>query len=208
MAGVSGLYAILDTDALAKRNCPLPTAAQAMLAGGASLLQIRHKGYWSRAAFEEAESIAEACRGHNARLIINDRADLALLLEAGVHVGQDDLFPRLARPPFVGLSTHNPEQIEAAAREPVDYVAIGPIFGTLNKLNPSPVVGVDRFREWRQLTAHPVVAIGGITRHNARAVLEAGADAVAVIGDLLPEVCTAAALQARTEEWLRVVSAF
>jgi len=204
------LYPILDTASLEERNCLVETAAAAMLAGGASLLQLRHKGAWSRAMLEVAEHLRDLCRRLGAGFIVDDRADVALLLDAGVHVGQDDLAPadarRLIGPQrWLGFSTHNADQLRAAATEPADYLALGPIFETGSKQKPDPVVGLEGLRAWRPLTPRPLVAIGGITRSNARAVLEAGADSVAVIGDLLPTPCTAHSLRERMEEWQQLL---
>jgi len=208
---VNRVYPILDTAALARWGCPLGTAAAAFLSAGADILQIRHKGHWSREFFREAEGVAELCEHAGALLIVNDRADFAMLLHAGLHVGQDDLPPVAARrlignERMLGFSTHNAEQLEAAVREPVSYVALGPIFLTPSKDQPDPEVGLARLRLWRGLAPqHPLVAIGGITRANALSVLDAGADSVAVIGDLLPEECTELNLARRFEEWLRLV---
>ena len=209
-------YPIVDTDSLMRRDCDPVTAAQAMIEGGAGLLQFRHKGPYSRAAFSQATRIAKLCRDAGTLLIIDDRADVALLLDAGVHVGQDDLAPGDARKllgpsRIVGLSTHGPAQFAAGLSEPVDYLAIGPIFATTSKGNPDPVVGVDGIRAVARDRRHgparlPLVAIGGITRANAREVLEAGADSVAVIHDILPDNCTFQALRERTEEWQRLVT--
>ncbi len=124
---------------------------------------------------------------------MNDRADLCLAAGCdGVHVGQDDLSPEAARVivgnrRWVGVSTHNPEQVKVAAAAPVDYVAIGPVFVTGSKQNPDPVVGLEGVRLARSLTSKQLVAIGGITRATARSLIESGADCVAVIGDLLEE---------------------
>ena len=142
------LYPIVDTAALARLNCPTEVAAQAMLAGGARILQFRHKGHYSRHTFDTAERIAELCRNEGVLFIIDDRADIALLLKAGLHVGQDDLPPEEARKllgpqSILGFSTHNARQLEEAAGEPVDYLAIGPVFGTTTKENPDPPLGVD-----------------------------------------------------------------
>jgi thiamine-phosphate pyrophosphorylase len=202
------LYPILDTALLEARGCPLETAAGAMLEAGAGILQIRHKGHWSRDRYERSERVARLCRQVSVPLIIDDCADIALLLDAGLHVGQDDLPPedarRLIGPEAVlGYSTHNSEQLAAAAQEPVSYLAIGPVFATRSKLNPDPVVGILRLRQWRALTDKPLVAIGGITRENAPSVLDAGADSLAVIGDLLPPDCTAHAIRERFEQWRR-----
>ncbi len=106
---------------------------------------------------------------------------------------------------MLGYSTHNAGQLVAAEAEPATYLALGPIFATATKENPDPVVGLDELALLRRLTQRPLVAIGGITRQNARAVLNAGADSVAVIGDLLPESLTEESLRQRIEEWLRLV---
>jgi thiamine-phosphate pyrophosphorylase len=200
------IYPILDTQSLAANACEPETAARAWLDGGARILQFRHKGQWTRSVFEQAERVAGQCRERGAIFVINDRADVALLLGAGLHVGQDDLAPGDARKlmgaeALLGYSTHNPHQLDTAAAEPVDYAAIGPIFGTASKQNPDPVVGLDELRRCRARCVRPLVAIGGITRETARAVFAAGADAVAVIGDLIPENCTSAELRRRMEEW-------
>ncbi len=205
------LYPILDTGALAQRYCSLSVAAAAFLSAGASLLQIRHKQHWSREIFAEAQAVAELCHKHGAQLIVNDRADFALLLDAGLHVGQEDLPPADARrliggERFLGFSTHNAGQLAAAADQPATYVALGPIFGTWNKENPDPEVGLANLSAWRPLVRQPLVAIGGITRANALAVLDAGADSLAVIGDLLPAICTDSTLRERYESWQRLLN--
>ena len=107
---------------------------------------------------------------------------------------------------IIGFSTHNAGQLRAADREPVDYLAIGPNFATGSKQNPDPLVGLDRLRTLRALTQKPLVAIGGITRDTARSVLEAGADSVAIIGDLYPQPRTKSSLRVRAEEWLAICS--
>jgi thiamine-phosphate pyrophosphorylase len=143
---------------------------------------------------------------------VNDRADFALLLDAGLHLGQDDLPPRDARRltgdnVTIGFSSHNVSQLCAAGGEPVDYVALGPIFATASKRNPDPVTGVEEVRRCRPLIEKPLVAIGGITQENALEVLRAGADSVAVIGGLLPQAGGARALRERMEEWQTLVKA-
>ncbi len=202
------VYPILDSEALARRGIALETAAAALLEGGAGILQIRHKGHWSRGVYASAKRIAILCREAGADFVVNDRADFALLLDAGLHIGQDDLAPRDARKLMgadaaIGFSSHNVEQLCAAGGEPVDYVALGPIFGTASKLNPDPVVGVEELRRCRALMEKPLVAIGGITLENARAVWQAGADSVAVIAGLMPEpsVQPARGLRERMERW-------
>ena len=200
------VYPILDTQSLEARACDPETATLAWLDAGTRILQFRHKRQWTRPVFDQAEQIASACRERGAVLVINDRADVAKLLGAGLHLGQDDLAPGDARrllgaEAFLGYSTHNLQQIDAAAAEPVSYVAFGPVFSTASKENPDPVVGLDELRACRARCDRPLVAIGGITRQNVAAVFAAGADSVAVIGDLLPEDCSVANLRRRMEEW-------
>ena len=204
------VYPILDTESLERRDIALETAAAAFLDGGAGILQIRHKGHWSRGFFESASTVARLCREAGAALVVNDRADFALLLEAGLHVGQDDLPPRDARhlmgpDAAIGFSSHNVAQLCAAGGEPVDYVALGPVFATASKLNPDPVTGVEEVRRCRSLIEKPLVAIGGITQENAVDVLRAGADSVAVIAGLLPDRGTAHSLRERMEQWQQLV---
>lgn len=181
------------------------TNARILLEAGARILQYRNKDFFSRAAFEEAGRIADLCRQAGALFVINDRADVAKLLDAALHLGQDDLAPSDARkilppPAIIGFSTHNEQQLRAGDSEPVDYLAIGPIFGTQSKVNSDPVVGLDRLRALRRLTQKPLVAIGGITRDLAPQVFAAGADSVAVIGDLH----SAPSLRERAEEWIAI----
>jgi thiamine-phosphate pyrophosphorylase len=206
------VYPILDSESLEHRGIAPVVTAAAFLEGGAGILQLRHKGHWSRDFFETARQIARLCREAGATFVVNDRADFAMLLEAGLHVGQDDLPPRDARRLMgadapIGFSSHNPLQLCAAGGEPVDYVALGPVFATASKRNPDPVVGVEEVRRCRALVEKPLVAIGGITRENAAEVLHAGADSLAVIGGLLPDNATARALRERMEEWQRLVKA-
>jgi thiamine-phosphate pyrophosphorylase len=160
--------------------------------GGASLVQLREKHLSPREFYREAGAALEVARARGVRLIVNDRADIALALGAdGVHLGQDDLAPEAARAllgpeAVVGFSTHSVEQAVEAARRPVSYVAIGPVFATASKENPDPAVGLEGVRRVRAAVPRlPLVAIGGITRENARSVLDAGADSVAVISALL-----------------------
>lgn len=203
------LYPILDTASLARRGRQPIFFAEAVLEAGARILQLRHKGHFSRQMFETAQTLAVLCAGAGARLVVNDRADIAALLDAGLHLGQDDLPPALARrvlgaQRLLGFSTHNAGQLSQADREPADYLAIGPIFATGSKERPDPQVGLENLPALRRLTRKPLVAIGGITRDTAQAVLRAGADSVAVIGDLLPDEITKATVRERTEEWIRL----
>jgi thiamine-phosphate pyrophosphorylase len=205
------VYPILDTESLETRGLTLESAAAALLEGGAGILQIRHKGHWSRQVFESAGRVAQLCREAGAWFVVDDRADFAMLLEAGLHVGQDDLAPRDARllmgeQAVIGFSSHNAGQLSAAEAEPVDYVAIGPVYATRSKRNPDAVLGVDAVRRCRGPISKPLVGIGGITRANALDVLSAGADSVAVIADLLPQNATPRSLRERMEEWKRLVT--
>ena len=164
-----------------------------LAAGGAGLVQLREKHAAPREFYREAAEAAAVARALGILLIVNDRADIALACGAhGLHLGQDDLDPAAARrlvgdALLVGYSTHNVEQAIEAARLPVDYVAIGPVFGTRTKANPDPAVGLAGVARVRAaLPARlPLVAIGGITRESAPSVLAAGADSVAVVSALL-----------------------
>jgi thiamine-phosphate pyrophosphorylase len=204
------VYPILDTGSLEARGFSLERAAAAFLEGGAEILQLRHKEHWSRAVFDAAREIARMCREAGALFMVDDRADIAMLLEAGLHVGQDDLPPRDARrlmgaDAVIGFSSHNAPQVCAAGGEPVSYVAFGPVFPTASKRNPDPATGIETVKACRALVDKPLVAIGGITRETARAVLAAGADSVAVIGDLLPAGLSSQSLRERMEEWQQLV---
>jgi thiamine-phosphate pyrophosphorylase len=209
-------YPILDTEVAARHGVDLVFAAEKILEGGAKILQFRHKGFFSRDVFATLERVGSLCRAADAMFVVNDRADLAVLTGAALHLGQDDLTPAAARrvtgsATIIGFSTHNEGQLRAAAAgrsghlagDLADYLALGPIFGTASKQNPDPTVGLDELKRLRALADRPLVAIGGITRENARAVLAAGADAVAVIGDLFPvHPSLDGNLRARTEEWI------
>ena len=175
-------------------------------AGGATFLQLREKHLAPREFYREAEEALRVARSLGVRLIINDRVDIALALRAGgVHLGQDDLPPAAARAilgdqAIIGFSTHSVEQASVAARLPVDYLAIGPIFPTLSKENPEPVVGLEGLRRVREITGDiPLVAIGGIRLEHIPDVLKAGADSVAVINLLLNQP---AEIESRTREIL------
>ena len=206
---VSRLYAILDASCFSRTE-DLAVCAEELVAGGCTLLQYRNKNGNARVMLEQARELRKRLRaGVPApgvpKLIMNDRADLCLAAEFdGVHVGQDDLSPesvrRIIGPDlWLGVSTHNPEQLQIADRTSADYLAIGPVFSTSSKENPDPVVGLEGVRRARQLTRKPLVAIGGITRANAASVIEAGADSVAVISDLIREPRKSA------EEFLRIL---
>jgi thiamine-phosphate pyrophosphorylase len=183
------LYAIVDSSCFSGTEAICEFAKQLMDAG-VTLLQYRNKSGNARRILQEARCLKQAV-GSGAKLIMNDRADLCLLAEYdGVHVGQEDVSPEMARKVigpdlWLGVSTHNPSQITEAAKGPADYLAIGPVFATASKTKPDPVVGLEGVRYARSLTSKPLVAIGGITRAHARDVVRAGADCIAVIADLL-----------------------
>ncbi|WP_348269397.1 thiamine phosphate synthase [Edaphobacter paludis] len=191
--GLPKLYPILDAGLLAARGHDLRWAADQLKKAGVELLQYRDKAGSPQSVLQNAAAIREAFAGAACRLILNDRADLAVLASwDGVHVGQGDLLPEDARrvvgaQRWVGVSTHNDEQVQRADASSADYVAVGPVFATGTKLDAEPVIGLDGLRRARVLTTKPIVAIGGITRANARSVIEAGADSVAVISALFVE---------------------
>lgn len=179
------LYAITDA-----RLCGLSHAEQveAFCKGGASLIQLRDKQLSSALLYEQGKEALKIARRFQATLLINDRADIAAAVGAdGVHVGQNDLPPEavrkvLGKKAIVGLSTHNLEQARQALLSNVDYIAVGPIFPTSTKADHEPVVGLDQLREISRICrGMPLVAIGAVTSQNCRAVLDAGADAVAMI---------------------------
>jgi thiamine-phosphate pyrophosphorylase len=202
------VYAILDGPVLRARGVALAAAARSLLEGGIRLLQIRWKDNWTQAVYDEAIRIRDLSTDAGATLVVNDRADIAMLLNAGVHVGQDDLPPALVRnlmgtSAYIGYSTHNEQQFRAALTEPTDYVALGPIYGTASKINPDPVVGIDELKRLKTLSAKPVVAIGGITLERAPEAWSAGADSVAIIGDLYAPGCTPESIRHRASEWAK-----
>jgi thiamine-phosphate pyrophosphorylase len=196
-------YPILDS-ACFPNSAALFIAAEELVAAGCTLLQYRNKSGDARRMLDEARELRVRL-GPTVKLIMNDRADLALAAEfEGVHVGQEDLSAEGVRQVigaarWLGVSTHNPEQLAEADRTSADYLAIGPVFATASKANPDPVVGLEGVRRARELTHKPLVAIGGITRWNARSVIEAGADSVAVISDLIRDPRKSA------EEFLRAL---
>jgi thiamine-phosphate pyrophosphorylase len=162
-----------------------------LAAGGASLIQLREKRASPREFYMAAREVMAAARTLGIQIIINDRADIAIAVKAdGVHLGQADLPPEKARQllghsRIIGFSTHTLEQALAADSVPVDYVAIGPIFLTSTKERPDPLVALETIGEVRRRISKPLVAIGGITLHTSQSVIDAGADSVAVVSDLL-----------------------
>lgn len=198
---LSRLYSIVDPALLlgvGDQASRVAAFARELVNGGATLIQYRNKSDSGRQMLSDARELRRAV-GSQIRLIMNDRADLCLAAGFdGVHVGQEDLSPEGARAVvgdrlWVGVSTHSVEQVRQADQTPADYIAIGPVFPTLSKQNPDPVIGLEGVRAARAATGKPLVAIGGITRVNAASVIEAGADSVAVISDLVHDAANSVA---------------
>lgn len=183
------LYTIADT--LGRSDLSFVELAHKLCAGGARVLQLRVKQVSSRAFLAIAREVRDICRQYDCLLIINDRADIALAVNAdGVHVGQEDMPLAAARKvlgpdKIIGVSTHDSEQALLAERGGADYIGFGPLFGTNTKATGYTARGLDQLREIRALVRLPVVAIGGITTERAASALAAGADAVAMISDLV-----------------------
>ena len=182
------LYVILDAALL---KIPAKECAKSLVDAGVRLIQYRNTRASGCELFETSRELAEYLNPIGVHFIVNDRADVAVLAGAGgVHVGQDDLGVEQARRvvgegKWVGISTHNAGQFRSALETSADYIAVGPIFATGSKENPDPVVGVGFVRETRAMTDRPIVAIGGITLERAAEVIEAGADSMAIISDIL-----------------------
>jgi len=198
-------YPIIDTAVLAPTVFSPIRVAEDAIAAGAKILQYRHKDKWTQEEFDEARTIASLCLEAGVLFVVNDRADFAQLLGAGLHIGQDDLPPPAARrvvpQAVIGFSTHNAAQLKLAAGAPVDYLSLGPIFATKSKERPDPVVGLEGLKALRPLTSKPLVAIGGITLAHAAEVLAAGADSVAIISGILPEEQDHGLLRQKLSEW-------
>lgn len=203
MISLPRLYAIVDSSAH-QSTADLVAYAEELATAGCTLLQYRNKSHNARVMLEQAREL-KTHLGESVRLIMNDRADLCLAADFdGVHVGQDDLSAESVRKImgpelWLGVSTHNPKQLSEADLTSADYLAIGPVFSTSSKEKPDPVVGLEGVRWARELTRKPLVAIGGVSRANAASVIEAGADSVAVISDLLRDPRKSA------EEFFRVL---
>ena len=186
--GGSRLYPITDPDI---SGLSYEDQIRQLAAAGAKVVQLRDKTSSPINFYSKAEAAIRVARQHGLKVIVNDRVDIALAVNAdGVHVGQDDLPPAAARKllgpdAILGFSTHNPAQARDAIRLPIDYIAIGPIFSTVSKRAAEPRVGLETLKLVRNIAGQiPLVAIGGITLENRNAVFAAGADAVAVIGDI------------------------
>ena len=187
------LYPIVDDGFLAGRGLAVERFARELKAAGVGLIQYRNKTGAPQEVLRVAALICDAMADSGCRLILNDRADLAVIAGwDGVHVGQEDLSPADARrvmgaERWVGVSTHTEEQVRLAELSCADYVAVGPVFATRTKLDAEPVIGLAGVALARTLTKKPIVAIGGVTRANAGSVIDAGADSVAVISALIAE---------------------
>jgi thiamine-phosphate pyrophosphorylase len=185
------LYPIADAELSSQAQISLENFLGELYAAGIRIIQYRDKTA-SPAAFLTTARALRSSLSADAKLIINDRADICALSNCdGLHIGQHDLSPAGARrvigtQRILGISTHNPAQLELANATDADYIAIGPVFRTTSKANPDPVIGLDGIRLARALTSKPLVAIGGITPANARSVIDAGADSIAVISALIP----------------------
>jgi len=191
---MSPLMAIVDADIARRIGWTVADLAAAFIDGGATLLQLRAKSAPSGEFLDAAAAIAARAHRSGARLVINDRADIARLSGAdGLHIGQEDLAAPLVRgllgaDAIIGLSTHTDTQLQAALAAPVDYVATGPVFGTTTKSTGYDSIGLESVRRGAALargSGRPLVAIGGITLETAPDVLRAGASTVAVITDLV-----------------------
>jgi thiamine-phosphate pyrophosphorylase len=181
------LYVILDATLL---TISAIDCARELAETGVRLMQYRHKHAPAAEMLKVSKQLASTLQPQGITFIVNDRPDVAAMAYAsGVHVGQDDLGVEATRSlvgeKIIGISTHNLEQFQRAVPSSADYIAVGPIFATSSKANPDPVVGTELIRRVRGLTDKPIVAIGGIKLENAAAVIEAGADSVAVISDVL-----------------------
>ena len=181
-----------------------------LIAGGAKIIQLREKFAAPKDFFAEAKEALKIARKNDVKIIINDRVDIALALGAdGVHLGQNDLPPEHARKilgekAIIGFSTHNLRQAVEAVKLPVNYIAIGPVFPTKTKANPDEIVGIEAVKKAREAVGNfPLVAIGGITLENFLEVIEAGADSVAVIGDLFSDADKITAKMQRFQNRIR-----
>jgi thiamine-phosphate pyrophosphorylase len=203
MIALPKIYPIVDSGVLPDTE-RLSAFCEHLLDAGCAILQYRNKGSSTAQVLTQARELRRRL-STSVKLIMNDRADLCIAAGFdGVHLGQDDLSPESARKVIgrnrgLGISTHDSEQVAEADQTSADYIAVGPVFATTSKQNPDPIIGLDGVRRARALTRKPLVAIGGITRSNCRSVIDAGADSVAVISDLILEPRKSA------EEFLRIL---
>jgi len=207
-AALAPLYAILDVDLTRARGWAPLDLLDAWLDAGVRLVQLRAKSLPFGPMLDLADAVIARARAAGGTVIVNDRADVARLSDAdGVHLGQTDLGAAAVRQMIgagrlIGLSTHTAAQVDAGLLQPIDYLAIGPVFATGSKAQPDPVVGLEGVRlAVQRAGARPVVAIGGITLTRAREVLDSGAASVAVISDLLTDDP-----RARARAWVALIS--
>lgn len=183
------IYPITDTNLTGLTHAE---QVEKLIKGGAKFIQLREKYASAFDFYKAAEESLKIARKYNVKIIINDRVDIALTLNAdGVHLGQDDLPPEkvreiLGKKAIIGFSTHNLKQAIEAKKKPIDYIAVGPVFATKTKENPDEVVGIDKLKSIRkELEGIPLVAIGGINYKNYRSVLDCGVDSAAIISGIL-----------------------
>lgn len=208
------LYPILDAGILSAdpeaRRGELLRLTRRVVDAGVTILQYRNKLGSDEQVLEDARWVRDGA-GPDPTLILNDRVHLVERVGFdGAHVGQGDMDPAEARrilgpKRVLGISTHNPEQLAMADKAPVDYIAVGPVFTTSSKENPDPVIGLEGVGAARRLTSRPLVAIGGISEKNARAVMEAGADSIAVISAVFGLVVEPVPTGQRVSELLRIL---
>ncbi|SNS83363.1 thiamine-phosphate pyrophosphorylase [Granulicella rosea] len=205
------LYAIVDAEVTRKRGRSIAEVAEGLRAGGVKLLQYRDKTGSDKEFLQAAETIYKRFNGSGATLLLNDRVDLVLIAGwDGVHVGQgdmpvDDVRIVVCDGRMIGVSTHTDEQVVAADKSRADYIAVGPVFATGTKTDAEPVIGLEGVRRARALTSKPLVAIGGITRENARSVIDAGADSVAVISGLFPKLTDGNSFEKVARDFLEIL---
>ena len=205
---VPPLYAITDIHLSGLSHAQ---QVAALCAGGATLIQLREKVLSPDEFYSQAAEAVRVGHSYNAKVLINDRVDIALAVDAdGVHLGQEDLPPSAAKSllgdqAIIGYSTHNAQQALAALEIPINYVAVGPIFSTKTKQHADPEVGLNLLREIKALVGNlPLVAIGGITIENAREVFNNGADSVATVSWL---ISNGAEIEKRTRQFVNSFSA-
>jgi thiamine-phosphate diphosphorylase len=190
---IHSLYAIVDTTYVDFSE--IEETTRLILEGGCKLIQLRAKGVGGAETLKAARIMEQLAVKHDAHFIVNDRVDIAILSNAsGIHLGQDDLPPREAREllgygKIIGLSTHTAEELDEASvladEKIINYISLGPIFSTSTKKDAHPVLGLDTLRQLRAKTTLPITAIGGITEESLESVINAGANAVALISELL-----------------------
>lgn len=183
------LYLVTDRDL--SRGRSLEEVIAKAVNGGTTMVQLREKRASSREFYESALRIKQILKGTGVPLIINDRADIAFAADAdGVHLGQSDLPPEMARKilgkdKIIGLSIETQKEAELANALDVDYIAVSPVFGTPTKTDTAPALGLEGLRKIAGITKHPLTGIGGIHLSNAREIIKAGADGIAVVSEIM-----------------------